>query len=72
MVVHQYDLFEQVGWSSVDDAANGSFNNRQSLIQINQYHADGGQIVRIFTANASTEHDKRKMDESIKNVRAFP
>lgn len=58
MVVHQYDLFEQVGWSSVDDAANGSLNDRQSLIQINQHHAEGGQIVGVFTANASTEIDE--------------
>ena len=60
VVVHQYDLFEQVGWSSVDDAANSSLNDRQSLIQINQYHADGGQIVWIFTANASTEQWQKK------------
>ena len=53
VVVHEYYFLEQVRRCSVDDAAYGSFYDRQSLIHVDQNHTNGWEILWINLSSTS-------------------
>ena len=61
VVIHQDDLLQQVGRRVADDATDGSLDDGQGLIQVDQHHTNAGQDLRVslrctpvFQPNPST------------------
>lgn len=47
VVIHQYDFFQQGLGSAVDDTSDGSLEDGQGLIQVDQHDSDAGQILWV-------------------------
>ena len=47
VVVHQYYLLQHVFRGAVNDAAHGSFDDRQGFIQVDQHHSKTWQFFWI-------------------------
>lgn len=47
IVVHYYYLLQQVFRSAVDDAAQGSLENRQGFIQVDEHHTETWQVLGV-------------------------
>lgn len=53
VVIYQNDLFQQVLWSVCDDTSYCPFNDRKSLVYVEQHHADGWKVLGIFFCQTS-------------------
>lgn len=58
VVIHQYDVFEQALGGLVYDAADGSLDDWQGLVQVDQHHADGGQVMGVLVISTPDRHNK--------------
>lgn len=48
VIVHQYNFLQQLSRCLVDDAAYGSFDGGERLVQVDQHDADGGKVVWVL------------------------
>lgn len=53
IVIHQNNFLQQVLWSVGDNTSYSPFNDRKSLVHIDQYHADGWQVFGIILRQTS-------------------
>lgn len=59
VVIHHYYFLQKVFGSAVDDASQGSFDDGQGLIQVDQHNAQGWQVLRVTLLRAPFENTKQ-------------
>lgn len=60
IVVHHYYLLEQVFRGAVDDAAQGSLDDGQGLVQVDQHHPETRQVLWVDLFHAPVQAHKVK------------
>lgn len=60
-VVHHYNLLQQVFRGAVDDAMQGSFDDRQGLIQVDEHNSDIRQILRVFLLRTPIQNQEERL-----------
>lgn len=47
VIVHQDYFLQQPGGRLVDEAADGPLDDGQSFVQVDDHHAEGGEVLRV-------------------------
>lgn len=58
VVVHQYDLFEEVGWSPLDDCVDGAQQHWQGLVDKDEDYAELRKVWRVRHVLASERKEE--------------
>ena len=62
VVVHQDNVSEEVRRSPVDDAIDGSLDDGQGLIKVDQHSTNGGQILWVLSLQTPRTQSKTAND----------
>lgn len=70
MVVHHDDLLQQVFGGAADDAVQGSFDDGQGLVQVDQHHCQAGQVLWVVLLQTPVQKRKEVRAVSLPPLRS--
>lgn len=64
IVIHHYYLPQQVFRSAIDNAAQGSFDDGQGLVQVDQHHSETWQVLWVTPFETPSQKQRDLLTKS--------